>query len=499
MATTYINQLIQNLSGSEIKIIEDYFQKLKPLFGGNEGDELKELKLFKLLTANKNVVISDAEILEKTQTARVNMLKNNLLEKVFEALTFDKHITNTNIFNEYDIITFRLKKKLLVFKILFRSLNQGKTEALYEVLNQIIDTAKEYEVYDVLIEALTTKKYIKGIRLGINEFNKINEEIIFFEQCQKAVNYAADCYYRLILNNDFVKSLSGKDLDNHFQLSIQQMESDYKKIKSEQINFYLYILYFALFERRKDYLKAIEYCTKLIALLKKNKVIYRKERIGMVLDNLSQFKTHMGNYKEAAIDARKAQEYYIENSFNYFTSKQQEFYAHMYNNDAPQALRCTEELLAQPLGDTGEFRKSKYVYFQSSVLFASKNYKAALDLLKMSLEIEKDKTRWNISLRVLNIMLFIEMDKISEAERSLESLRKYMERATKSDEISPRDVLIVKVLRELEKENFEFRSKNDAVQKMLKELSEKDTPLSWEHYSAELIPFHKWLEGKRKL
>ncbi len=115
----------------------------------------------------------------------------------------------------------------------------------------------------------------------------------------------------------------------------------------------------------------------------------------------------------------------------------------------------------------------------------------------MSLEIEKDKTRWNISLRILNIMLFIELNKINEASRALESLRKHTARQTKEEEIKPRDVLIVKLLRELEKEGFEFQAKNSKIANMLKELSEKDTPLSWEHYSAELIPFHKWLEGKK--
>jgi len=121
-----------------------------------------------------------------------------------------------------------------------------------------------------------------------------------------------------------------------------------------------------------------------------------------------------------------------------------------------------------------------------------------LDYLKISLEIEQDKTRWNISLRILSIMLFIELYKHNETEHALESLRKYMERATKNDEISPRDILIVKTLRELEKDNFEFRSKNTTITKMLNDLSAKDTPLSWEHYSSELIPFHKWLEAKKK-
>ncbi len=497
MAHPHIVNFINNLSENEIQIAEEHLKKSTSFSSRLQ----KILKLFELLIANKDKQIPDNKLCNELNcsTGALRVLKSRLLEKVLEAFTFDKHIYNTNIFSEYDIMTFKLRKKLLILKILSRSLNQGKTEILYEILNQIIDTAKEYEAYAALIEALTTKKYLKGIRAGINEFDKLNEQIIFYDTCQKAVNYAADCYYRLILNNDFVESLSQKELDNHFQNFIQQMEIDYKKTKSQQVDYYLNIIRFAFCEREKNYSEAIKYCDKLIFIIKKSKVIYRKERIGMILDNLSQIKTYIGNYKAAAIDARKAQQYYIQNSFNYFSSKQQEFYSNLYNGNMRETLKCIDKLLEQPLIDTGEFRKSKYIYYKSCVLFASGKYKEALDLLKMSLEIEKDKTRWNISLRILNIMIFIELQKINEADSALESLRKHIERQNKEEEVKPRDALIVKTLRELEKDNFNYERKNVKVDVMLKKLSEKDTPVAWEHYSTELVPFHKWLEGKKKL
>lgn len=495
MANTHINQFIQSLSPAEIRVVDDYLQRLKPRIGNEEG-ELKEFQLFKLLISNKNKIITDAEIIEATNTERASSLKSNLYQKVLEAFSFDKHITNVNIFNEYDIISFTLKKKLLTFKILLRSSNQGKTEAMNELLDEVIETAKEYEAYDVLVEALTAKKYFNGIRLGIKEFEAINKDIDSYDYCIKAIHYANDCYYRLILNNHFVKSFLKKDLDKYLEQAIQKMESDYKKTKSQQINYYLHIIYFAVCERKKNYFEAIQYCNKLIGMLKKSKVIYRQERVGFALINMCQFKAYIGNYEAAVIDAKKAQEYYLENSFNSVIAKEQEFYACMYSNNEKQALNCIEKLLEHSLVDTGEFRKSKYVYYKSCVLFASKDYKEALDLLKMSLEIEKDKTRWNISLRILNIMIFIELGKIDEAIRALEPLRKHIERQTKAEEVKARDILIVKLLRELEKTNFIYDPKNSNASKMLKELSEKNKPTSWEHYSAELIPFHKWLEGR---
>jgi hypothetical protein len=96
----------------------------------------------------------------------------------------------------------------------------------------------------------------------------------------------------------------------------------------------------------------------------------------------------------------------------------------------------------------------------------------------------------------MNIMLCIELGKIDEASRLLESLRKYVQRHTKTSEIKLRDILIVKVLREMEKQGFNYDKNNKIISKMLKDLSQKGKPTSWEHYSPELIPFHEWLENK---
>ena len=48
----------------------------------------------------------------------------------------------------------------------------------------------------------------------------------------------------------------------------------------------------------------------------------------------------------------------------------------------------------------------------------------------------------------------------------------------------------------MEKDGFNYKAGNKVIAKMLKELSIKGKPTSWEHYSPELIPFHEWLAGK---
>jgi tetratricopeptide (TPR) repeat protein len=497
MANLHIIPFIQNLTPVEIRVAEDYIVKSAPLVAKEET--AKELSLFKYIIKNNKKEITDEDIVKETQTVSPAHLKSNLFEKVLESLTLDKYITNSELFSDSDTYSFVLRKKLLICKISIRTINPGKTETVLELLDEIIKKSIEYELYDIVVDALNTKKYFSGIRTGLSEFEKINSELAFYDYCFKAVYKAVDNYYRLILNNDFVKTFTKNEVLKNLKNSIDSMEMDYKKTKSEQINYYLHIIRFGLYEQKKEFEKAIKECNKLISILKKHKSIFRNDRIGFAHTNLCQLKTFLGKYSEAIREAKTSQKYYLEDSFNFAVSKEQEFYANLYSGNYEESEKCLTSLLNHSRIDTGEFRRSKYIYYRACVHFADRNFKEALSLLHESLEIEKDKTRWNISLRVLHIMLFIEMNKIDEAFASLESLRKYVERTGKTDEISERDILIVKLLREMQKNGFEYDPDNSSVTKMLKKLSEKDSDTSWEYFSAELIPFHEWLKRKFKI
>lgn len=493
MAAIHIVKFIQSLNEKEIQVIDDHIQSIYLLSGSNT-EESKQLKLFRFIKDNRNRQLSDAELSKHVSTANLPSLKYLLSEKIYDALLHNKHIENKSIFSQREQIAFSLKKKVLLIKALYRTLNQGRIETINFLISETIKVAIENQVYDVLIEALILQKQIKGIRLGFEEYEKITNEIVFYDYCFKSVHNAFDAYYRLILNKDFINSLKNKELEDHMKKSIKQMEIDFKKTKAEEVNYFMHIFKIALYEKEKDFKQAIIYCKKLLSLVKKSSILYSKDRIGFAMANLSQFNVFVGNFKEAVANAKKAQQFHINNSFNNLTLKEQEFHAHFYGCNYKEAIKCTAEMLEHSLADTGGYRKSKFIYYEACILFETKQFKEALQLLNKSLEIEKDKTGWNIALRTLNIMVFIELNKINEASRALEALRKYIERLTKSDEVKQRDILIIKLLREIEKDGFRFDPKNTNAAKMLKELSEKDKPVSWNYYTPELIPFHEWVK-----
>lgn len=489
------SDLIKFLSKEEQEIVLFYLNTIKPI-GLNIGKGYKEKELFELLNKPEGQTLSSKELSAILSIDRIDMLKSNLFNKVTEAILFDRYINNRKIFGSNDSVIFNLKKEMLAIRILYRNITKNKSEPIFAWLENLIKKAIEHEVYDVVIEALLLKKYSVSLRKGIKEFDKVNSLIEHFRYCNIALYNATDEYTKLILNNEFQESHSQTEIKSLLKSAIIRLENDYKLTKSEQINYYLQILLLANYEREKRFHDAISQCKKIILLLNKKAILFRKERIGFTLDHMSQFQVYIAEYSKAAISAAKAQSYYLENSFFALVSKEQEFYAHFYNGNLSKANICANILLNHPLADSGEFRKSKFIYYKACILFEEKEYASAWKILKNNLEIEKDKSRWNISLRILCIQLFIELKKLDDASRSIEALRKHIERQSKSITIRERDFLILNSLKELEKIGYNFTTKNLRLKAILKELTNKNSKNSWEHYSHELVKFHSWMESK---
>lgn len=311
---------------------------------------------------------------------------------------------------------------------------------------------------------------------------------------------AADFYHAIILNNDLIKTFSDKKRFEFVKESIKKLEKDYKITQSYQVLYYLQILKFAYFEEINEYKKAINECEKLIEILKESPVVYSKERLGFANDNLARFYAYEGDYKKAIKTAQISQDSYDENTFMYLISKESEFYLLFYNKDFDKALIATNFMLSHELTDAGKFRADKFLFYKACVFFSQGKIKEASELIRNSLEIEKDKTGWNVQLRLLSIMILIEQSKMDEVSFSIESLRKFIERAKTDKEIliSERDRQILVLLKEWEKVGFTKRVSETKINTILDQLAEKGKPYSWNHFSNELIQFHTWIKEKIK-
>ena len=112
-------------------------------------------------------------------------------------------------------------------------------------------------------------------------------------------------------------------------------------------------------------------------------------------------------------------------------------------------------------------------------------------------EIEKDKDGWNIAVRILSIMHQIDNEDFDLADSRIESMRKHIERTMKEKGIRPRFIIILKTLRDLVNNGFEFEKIWKTRQNYFELLSNDDDETHrWRILSPELIRFDVWFEAK---
>ncbi|HXC04157.1 MAG TPA: hypothetical protein VNZ86_05350, partial [Bacteroidia bacterium] len=141
-----------------------------------------------------------------------------------------------------------------------------------------------------------------------------------------------------------------------------------------------------------------------------------------------------------------------------------------------------------------DFLFAKYLFYQSNVLYMQHKFKETLRLLNYKLQLSKDKQGWDVSIRILKIQTLIELGRLDEASTQVGSLLKHADRSFSGTELNPREKLIIRILRMLNREGFSESRIRVKIRKTTQML--RDNPAyMWEPLSSELIPFEKWLES----
>lgn len=468
-------------------------------FSGKKDSTTKTLKLFDYLLKNKSHIPPNHEcalhIYNNAKDKRFKMLKLRFRQKLLDSIVLDLNLSRKGMLEGVDQGNIKVRKKISQLFYLYYL----KGVVLDILLNEIIDLSKKYECYSSLIEALRVKKYSKGFLKGEADFNKINKEIEFYEDCNKALHKANDYYYRLIINANFHAQINSDKINSYLEKSIAELSRDYEYTKSALVGYYLKLMEMAYFENAGNYTFAKRACSELLNIVKKNKSVYRKSRISLVYVNLCQFNIFLHQYKEAIGNARLAQSLVSLTSNYYLIFKEWEFNALFHENHMEEAGSLITSLIKKTseVSENDDFRLAKYNFYKAAVLFKQGNYKPVLKELNMHLEISKDKEGWGTAIRVLTIMTLIEMDRLDEVSSRLDSLRKHMERNTEKDNTREREKIIFRILQSLETSGFILKNAEEKkIAGYIKLLNSNDKIYKWKPLSSELIPFHKWYTDK---
>jgi len=486
--------LLNGLHPEETKTIKGSFKKVN---GDDESLFLEEL--YSIILSAKGKSVPDAElsvaIYGKEKLSAIAKLKSRLFQYVLDILSSDVILSKEQLFDPSDRQMIRIRKKMLQFRVLYRKKTKVETSILYHLLSEIIKEAKEYEQYDILVEALYFKKTILLIRKGFSEVKQIEKQIELYHHAYKALLKANSYYFELIANQELVSETNPEKLKDLLKEALTAMEEDIKITDSTSIKYIQKLFQLAEFIKRNKHDVSIDVCLDILNILNKHKHLYRNERVGFVYDNISVCHVYRNNINESIASAQKAQEYYSPGSFNFMISRQQEFFACFYGSSYNRAYTIITELLKYPILNAGEFRHDKYLFFEASTLFKMGDQRKALVICNQALEITKDKSRWDLGIRYLRLMCMVELMEHDQAYAAIEALRKTIKRIDKETFSSNRDELVYRAFNEFSSTGFSTTPTSRLIE-VIQELSLQDSPNTWNYYTHELIPVNKWIESK---
>ena len=219
-------------------------------------------------------------------------------------------------------------------------------------------------------------------------------------------------------------------------------------------------------------------------------------RIAEGYTNLAFTQTYLFKYKEAIENTKMAM------SFPGLQPRDKNYYReaksmlNIYIGQYEESADLLQDILAEgEIGNSIE-EHSRRKYLLAVNKFLQKKFKESYRLLQDTKEIEGEKEGWNIGIRLLQIFLTLETEKIDLADQRIESLRKHIERTIKMKSIRKRDVVVFRLLRSLSMSGFNFLEVWEERKKDFVLLRSNDPDYRWVPRSHELILFDQWFESK---
>lgn len=497
---TAVQRLVNRLSEHEIETLKQFLIA----FEHRKGRSPKTLLLLELLLSGKSIVSIEKQLpkaLGTKSSDAIRMVIHRLKEKINECLLLDINTSRKGVYDDSTKAFFEICRKLLIVPILG---GRGLKKEGLALNDKIIATAKKYEFYTQLIDALLYKQTAMSLIKGKKASDALEEEIQFYEECRNSTIKAERAYYRVIQNYSFKGHGRNSPDGSHLmevKKEVEELRTEFDKTSSPIVGYYYYLLQIEYFQALNEYDKASEYCLLILDIIRNNPSVLTRQRLGIANLNLSQNEIYNFYFDYSIGFAKEARNHLRPESVNYLLAYELEFYANFYAGKIETAAGLIDQLVpveSADKADTSAFRIAWRNYLSACISFLKKDYKSVHFALNNASEINKDKIGWNIASRVLSIITSIDQEHLDLADSQILNLQQFIKQSLKGQSVTERDQTILKVLLLLRKESYAFPV---VAQKALPELdllSNDEKGTRWEVLSPELIIFHKWFESKLK-
>ncbi|MEM6261635.1 MAG: hypothetical protein AAGI38_03935 [Bacteroidota bacterium] len=384
------------------------------------------------------------------------------------------------------------RKKLLQGEIL---LGRGAYLASKNILQQVISSAKKYDLHEELFEAELLLFRNKSTKSSVLEFERQAQSLLALNEKSAMVNEALILHYA-ISNLIFNRTLKQDELED-VRKRIDRMLSIAEQTQHPRAENAYYLSEVYYYQIQGDLNLALHFCKKYRDLIEKTPSQYTKARLGGAYLQLAQVALQVGKLEEADDYSEQVLTIFSKEEMNYLLAMELSFRIAFYRKNPKRAFQVIDDAFNHPEFETSRMLAARWHYFRACQLFQAGAFREAYLELNDTTPLLGDKYGMNLHIRLLEIMIMHEMEKLDLMETKILNMRQFIKR-TQRNSAMKRPVALVKILMNWYKNHYDFTSTVEQVVPQLQKLDaiEADQPLR--NTDFELIRFERWIQEKGK-
>ena len=474
------------------------FRRFLDLHEDSSQVDSKSVLLYELLNNQSDI---DEEVVMKKlygnsadeQNAAFQKLLERFRDKMYEANFLDVNLYRSEINSPYFMGLMETKKLIgISYNIIARGVSEKE---MLRILNRGVKLALKFELYDELIVFLNLKFLLNsGLSKSVDPVELINEMKLAQER-KNAINLG-QLYLSRFIKHEQYKSSHDLSLLTDMKDACDELEQSFQNTGLWNVYFCFCQLKTQYLHYSDNYAEAELVLNSLLKAVQEQPALKQYTRIAEAYTNLAFTQTYLYKYKEAIENTKMAMSFrgLQPRDRNYYREAKSMLTIYLGNYD--ESAELLQEILNEgEIGNSFE-EVSRRKYLLAVNKFLQGRFKESNRLLQDTKEIEGEKEGWNIGIRMLQIFLTLETEKIDLADQRIESLRKHIERTIKMKSIRKRDVVIFRLLRSLSMSGFNFKEVWEERKKDFVLLRSNDPDYRWIPRGHELILFDQWFEAK---
>jgi len=411
-------------------------------------------------------------------------------EKLLESLILDTNIRESDKQSDMFINSVHAKKKMMQVVVLY---SRGLEKEGRKLLERLINQGKKYELYDELYEAIHWIRNENGLRFGQKKYDRYTEELMEIRTCRDGLYEARNLYYDYYLYSDRNGEVTEKR--DRVTKTVNRLKILVNQTNSDRVRFFYCLMLSEKYALNHDAGKTDKLAKDLLALLKAPSLNMDLKK-GIAYSDIADMMLSCSKPKEALSYAAKAKNFFEEASYNYFIVEDIEIRALLLTDERKKALGIIDTLMENETMHASPLVQCKYNYYKACILFEKGRYAESIQFLGGLNELKKDKYCWNVVIRILLILNFIEVENYDVADNEIDSFRKYLNRIAKRGVVGQRYSAILDMFVTLRKNGWNFDKMLQTNRASLLDLTSDDDAFRWDPKSPELVRFDKWLEQK---